>query len=204
MQASACSTLGAVNCKECAGPQISKPTTILCAMVGKAVVRRKRTGPTRVKAPERMATRSLVRDVHAWKHACGELRVCQAHTMNIQRDSTDHRCHVRALAAFCARGAVRFAAALFSQCAATHSTFRTHDMGQIGGLGQTVPRLPSSYTSEAGACVSAVACVHRWPLFRMSATNSVGPRFVEANGYKSKRTACQGTDTQLSVWAHTY
>ena len=112
----------------------NRTATKVCAMVGKAVVRRNSMGPTRAEAPERMATRSLVQDVHTWKHACGKLRVCQARTVNIHLDSTHHRRHVRALAALCARGAVRFAAALCSQRAATHSIFRTHDMSHLSGL----------------------------------------------------------------------
>ena len=178
-------------------------TTKLCAMIGKAVARRIPMGPTRAEAPERSGRRILIQDVHACHHARGELRVCQARIMHIQRRGVPHRCHVRAHAAFQARGGVRVAATLFAQRAATHFTFQTHDMRRIGELG-AMCRVCHSAAPPRLAFASVLLLVSTSGLSRGNVTNSVGPTFLEAKGYKSKRTACFGTDTLLSVWANTY
>ena len=77
---------------------MDRTATKLCAMIGKAVARRTPMGPTRAEAPERSGRRSLIQDVHACHHARGELRVCQARIMHIQRRGRPHRCHVRTCA----------------------------------------------------------------------------------------------------------
>ena len=156
-----------------------------CAMLGKAVVRRIPMGPTSAEAPEQSDRRSLMQDVHKCHHACGELRVCQARSMHIP--ATWHTSKVSCTYVRMQHSEHMAQCDLRQRCShnalplTSHSTQHTTcvekvDWEQICRVCHpAAPRL---------ALASVLSPVSTGGLSRGEATNSVGPSFFEANGYK--------------------
>ena len=166
---------------------LNRTVTKLCAMIGKAVARRIPMGPTRAEAPERSGRRILIQDVHACHHARGELRVCQARIMHIQRRGIPHRCHVRAHAALSTWRIEHMAQCDLRQRCSHNALSLTSHSKQTTCVETMIWEQFCRVCHPAAprlALASVLSPVSTGGLSRGEATNSVGPSFFEANGYK--------------------
>ena len=144
---------------------LNRTATKLCAMIGNAVVRRIPMGSTRAEAPERSGRRSLIQDVHACHHARGELRVCQARIMHIQRRGIPHRCHVRAHAALSTWRIEHMAQCDLRQCCSHNAlplTSQAHFIAR-NALGRSFSACKAKFCSMLGkaVCGKSIASLHQ-------------------------------------------
>ena len=166
---------------------MDRTATKLCAMIGKAVACRTPLGPTRAEAPERSGRRSLIHYVHACHHARGELRVCQARIMHIQRRGRPDRCHVRTCACSILstwRNAICGNAVRTTRCHSLHIPNTRHVSNRRIGSKCAASAILLHHRRLAFASVLLLVSTGG-NLSRGNATNSVGPSFFEANGYKT-------------------